>query len=89
MGERETAKKTDKRDKTVRVREAERESWSEDRRERLRSRERQTDGTGRVLERVGSTDTAGRGRVAVTDRDADRQRPGRRGQETQLKGVNQ
>lgn len=60
----------------VRVRDPERESWSEDRRERVRLRESQTDGTGRVLERVGSTDTAGRGRVAVTNRGADRDQDG-------------
>lgn len=37
--------------------------------------------------RVGSTDTARRGRV--TNRDTGRQRPRRRRQETQLRGANQ
>ena len=71
------------------MRDPERKSWSENRRERVRSGERLTDGTGRALERVGSTDTAGRGRVTVTNRDTERRRPRRRRQETQLKGANQ
>ena len=45
-------------------RDPERGSWSETQRERQRqrSRERQTYGTGRVLERVRSTDIGGVGR---------------------------
>lgn len=55
----------------------------------MRSGERLTDGAGRLLERVGSTDTAGRGRGTLTNRDTERQRPRWRRQEAQLKGANQ